>query len=235
MRKFYQLIESINKIKKEFRFFLTTNLKNIVFIFILSVTSFSSWIFEINHVIGWYDTNWLYTFHYSPFIISFLIALSFLSPLWINTKNKRKKSVNYIIALILLYGINWSFYFICSQTYEFAEAAFYMAAFCGKILFYPVIFLLISFMWAVGVLIGTISYKTILEKLKIASITKKEFKIFYLLILLVMPLSDLLLLLSGFDKFFWVELQAETVKTGLPIFWVSMMLGIFSLYYSRKR
>jgi hypothetical protein len=212
---------------------------SVVLTIIISAICMALWLYEISYVIKWPSTGWLRTFHYSPFFLAFLLAISFLFPIWIKNKDNLEWKV-YLSSLFTFTVLNCGFYILGWVLHFFSLRLFYLSLASS---YYELISISgFTLIWGGGVYLGCLSYKILGKRLGIIDLDAKEFLTFFFLVFSVMPISILSVLIYVFydDFIYWYTLPADAIKMGYPIFWIGVVLGVFStfhtFYYSpRKR
>ncbi|MBE9466864.1 MAG: hypothetical protein IMY72_00925 [Bacteroidetes bacterium] len=208
--------------------------KALLFAIAISLLSMFIWLFEIKVIIGWYDTNWLKTIHYSPILISFLIAVSFLFPIWISREIKLKKIIETLIIFSL---INYLFYLSTWIIMAISLIILYgFASFVPSSFYFYITFLSLLMIWLIWAYLGLILYEFTCERKKLLVLSKSNFRNLYLLILSVLPLSMISVKIFSFgDPHHFYELPICSAKMGYPIFWISIILGFYSIGYTYKK
>jgi hypothetical protein len=200
----------------------------------------ATWLYEIYYIIGWNGTEWLDIFHYSPIFIAFLMTISFLFPLYIKDQKKWKILIKPLLILVLM---NWIFYILSWIVFYISIWVFYFSLYDLFRSFYELFTIIgISVTWGLFSYLGCFLYKIIGNRLGIINFNRRIFFTFYLLVFSIMPLSILSVIFYTIHDAFvhWYTLPADAVKMGYPIFWIGVVLGLFStfhtFYYSpRKR
>jgi hypothetical protein len=205
---------------------------SVVVTIFISAICMALWLYEILYIIGWAGTEWLKVFHYSPILIAILITFSFLFPLYIKNKD-RVEWRNFVKAAILFFLTNWLFYLLGWIIIFISSKIFFYSLFSSFHSYNKLItFIGLTTTWGAFSFLGSLSYKEIGSRIGIISFRRKGFLAFYLMTFSVIPLSVLsLIIFNGYSKL-WYLLPADAIKRGYPIFWICMVLGLFSTFYA---
>ncbi len=188
--------------------------KQLLVIFLLSLTAITLWLGEVLFIKGWHGLNWLRGPLYSPFLSTLFVVAAFMSSL-IQYSDLTKKNI--IIAFCLLYLVSIFFY---TAGKEFTTIPYQMAIW-SRIDYYILEFMGFMLFPLMALVYWFITQKFIRKT--------KKIHILYLTLfsLAVLPLSMLSIwICPGFGT---GDGEIDAIKMGYPVFWMAMMMGLAGL------
>ncbi len=199
-------------------------LTSAIIIFFLASVGMALWLYEIAEIKTWCSLNWVREELYSPFFISLIPVLAFMTPFFVN---RQLAALSSIISIIILYAANMICFLIGAQLcYEQYDKLFLLVLSSDE--HYFIFATLKGF--SLYLFLGFTYWLTTHTFLK----KNKKINAFFITLLLVLtiPLSLLTIQIntgfgSGTD---WVD----AVKMGYPIFWTTMLLGLTGIIIARQ-
>ncbi|MCE3225726.1 MAG: hypothetical protein K0S32_277 [Bacteroidetes bacterium] len=193
---------------------------SLVLIFILSLTAWGIWIWEILYRPGWEGLNWLFVTLYSPYI-SLLIAAIACSVPFIG--REQTVTTNILFSVLFFYIIN----LICFEAGKFVNFNIYRRWFISgseALILSSIVVLIFPFL--------VLMYWMVIHKL-LKKNKESNMPIILLFSLATFPLSNITIHInSGFGTGTnWVDI----VKMGYPIFWMSFLMGTSSLMIAKQK
>ena len=201
---------------------MNNTFKALLIIVLLSISGMAIWLYEMKVILPWHSLTWLWHPLYSPYVISLLPALAFLTPFFLTPSLSLQKI---IFSVASLYAVNMICYFfgedISRDSYVwFVGPVFlyflYLFGFKGFL-----IFLLLGFI-----------YWMVVKKIIGRNIRKKHLFLITFLSAVVLPLS--LITVYFFEGYGCCTGWVDAVKMGYPIFWITFLLGICGIIIERN-
>lgn len=180
----------------EYPIFLTKNsfLANFSLSLGLAIIAFLAWRFEMTFIVGWQGLDWVYSFLYSPSLITILVTLATLLPFYIARKRVIDTKIAIPIFLLFVTGI---------LSYYIASIVLRLGPWAPQILYLSIVVLVnaIIFYFTLVYFVQKVSILYILGVI--------------VAIIAVAPLSDFLDLdiVKAGVPFFWIVFNMGIVST----------------------
>ena len=186
----------------------------LLLIAILAIASSGIWLFEITVVKGWHSLNWLSGTLFAPFICTFLAAIVYLSPFYLNKFTLK----NILVSLVILYAVNLLCFFIGREICFLLYCRYCIWSASGLVILLLVALLVTFFLG--------FAYWYVTNKF-LRKLSKKYVFFISLGVITSVPFSILTIhIYSGFgSQTGWVD----AVKMGYPIFWCVLLLGLLGI------
>ncbi len=186
-----------------------------------SVLAWITWIIEIRYIKGWYSLSWIHDLLYSPFVIIFITAYSYLLPFRPHTRQQQRK----FFAIWVILSIVNALLYLSGKTICYSAYHQFFSLSWQELLTTTVLSL--SLFLAAGA-----AYQTLTKQL-VAKTSAKDIVRIAVYLLLTLPLSYIsILLLPGFGSGHdWVD----ATKMGYPVFWATLLTGMAGNAIARRQ